>query len=197
MLRWYRYPAKCYPNFALITLDLLSDKKKRGHKQKPGSSEAGAAAAVSEGEDKLRRIFAAHPLKVRYAADLGIEKVCLTHNVHKGLITLAFWMCSLDVRFTVECVFDVIFEFLTLKITLKTHHPHKAVIGRLKRTFSGHLRFAFSLSFCACFLCARLRTITRLSADYCIERTKMRAKNASENGLLGDDYKCVLVSWRF
>jgi hypothetical protein len=26
-------------------------------------------------------------------------------------ITLAFWKCSLDVRFTVECVFDVIFGF--------------------------------------------------------------------------------------
>jgi hypothetical protein len=24
-------------------------------------------------------------------------------------ITLAFWMCSMDVRFPVECVFDVIF----------------------------------------------------------------------------------------
>jgi hypothetical protein len=27
----------------------------------------------------------------------------------------------LDVRFTVKCVFDVIFEFLTLKMTSKTH----------------------------------------------------------------------------
>jgi hypothetical protein len=34
-----------------------------------------------------------------------------------GSITLAFCMCSLDVRFTVECVFDVIFEFSTLKMT--------------------------------------------------------------------------------
>jgi hypothetical protein len=31
--------------------------------------------------------------------------------LNKGSITLAFWMCSLDVRFTVECVFDVIFRF--------------------------------------------------------------------------------------
>jgi hypothetical protein len=32
-----------------------------------------------------------------------------------GSITLAFWMCSFDVRFTVKCVCNVIFEFLTLK----------------------------------------------------------------------------------
>jgi hypothetical protein len=37
----------------------------------------------------------------------------------KGSITLAFFMCSLDVHFTVACVFGVIFEFFTLKITLK------------------------------------------------------------------------------
>jgi hypothetical protein len=30
-------------------------------------------------------------------------------------------MCSLDERLTVECVFDVIFELLTLKMTSKTH----------------------------------------------------------------------------
>jgi hypothetical protein len=40
---------------------------------------------------------------------------------HSGGITLAFWMCSLDVRFTLECVFDVIFEFLTLNMTSKMY----------------------------------------------------------------------------
>jgi hypothetical protein len=30
-------------------------------------------------------------------------------RTRKGSITLAFWMCSLDVRFLVECVFNVIF----------------------------------------------------------------------------------------
>jgi hypothetical protein len=30
-------------------------------------------------------------------------------------------MCSLDVRSTIECVFNVIFEFLTLNILSKTH----------------------------------------------------------------------------
>jgi hypothetical protein len=30
-------------------------------------------------------------------------------------------MCSLDVRFTVACAFDVIFELSKLKMTLKTH----------------------------------------------------------------------------
>jgi hypothetical protein len=36
----------------------------------------------------------------------------IDYNCHlsKGSITLAFWMCSLNVRFTVECVFDVIFS---------------------------------------------------------------------------------------
>jgi hypothetical protein len=34
-------------------------------------------------------------------------------------------MCSSDVRFTVECLSDVIFEFWTLKMTLKTHSTQK------------------------------------------------------------------------
>jgi hypothetical protein len=34
-------------------------------------------------------------------------------------------MCSLDVRFTVKCVIDVIFEFSTLKMTLNTHSTRK------------------------------------------------------------------------
>jgi hypothetical protein len=29
--------------------------------------------------------------------------------IYSGSITLAFWMCSLNVRFTVECFFNVIF----------------------------------------------------------------------------------------
>jgi hypothetical protein len=33
-------------------------------------------------------------------------------------------MCSLDVHFSVECVFNVIFEFLTLKMISKTHLTH-------------------------------------------------------------------------
>jgi hypothetical protein len=45
------------------------------------------------------------------------------------------WMCSLDVRFTVACVFDVIFEFSTLKITLKTH-------STVKRTSKLHIQNA-------------------------------------------------------
>jgi hypothetical protein len=46
----------------------------------------------------------------------------------KGSITVAFWMCCLDVRLTVECVFNVIFEFLTLKITSKTHSTVKGKV---------------------------------------------------------------------
>jgi hypothetical protein len=42
-----------------------------------------------------------------------------------GSITLAFRMCSLNVRFPVACVFKVIFKFLTLKMTLKTHSTEK------------------------------------------------------------------------
>jgi hypothetical protein len=34
---------------------------------------------------------------------------------------LAFWMCSLDVRLSVKCVFNVIFSVKNLKITSKTH----------------------------------------------------------------------------
>jgi hypothetical protein len=37
----------------------------------------------------------------------------------KGSITLAFWMCSLDVRFLVECVFDVILSVQTQKLHQK------------------------------------------------------------------------------
>jgi predicted membrane protein len=37
----------------------------------------------------------------------------------------AFWMCSSDVRFTVQCVFNVIFKFSTLKMTSKTHMTRK------------------------------------------------------------------------
>jgi hypothetical protein len=37
--------------------------------------------------------------------------------VIKGSITLAFWMCSLNVRFTVACVFDVIFSVKNSKLT--------------------------------------------------------------------------------
>jgi hypothetical protein len=38
------------------------------------------------------------------------------------LHALALWMCSLGERFTVACIFDVIFEFSTLKMmTLETH----------------------------------------------------------------------------
>jgi hypothetical protein len=44
-------------------------------------------------------------------------------------------MCILDVRFTVECVFDVIFEFLTLKMTSKTHYT-------VKRTSKLHIQNA-------------------------------------------------------
>jgi hypothetical protein len=34
-------------------------------------------------------------------------------------------MCSLDVCFSVACVFNIIYEFLTLKITPKTHSTEK------------------------------------------------------------------------
>jgi hypothetical protein len=44
-------------------------------------------------------------------------------------------MCSLDVRFSVECVFNVIFSVKNLKITLKTHATGK-------RTFKLHIRNA-------------------------------------------------------
>jgi hypothetical protein len=46
-----------------------------------------------------------------------------------------FWMCSLDVRFTVACVFGVNFEFKILKITLKTHET-------VKRTSKLHIQNA-------------------------------------------------------
>jgi hypothetical protein len=44
-------------------------------------------------------------------------------------------MCSLDVRFTVTCVFDVILDFSTLKMTLKTH-------STVKRTSKLHIQNA-------------------------------------------------------
>jgi hypothetical protein len=47
-------------------------------------------------------------------------------GLHQGSISLAFWMCSYDVRFTVECVLNVIFELSTLKITSKTHSTVKS-----------------------------------------------------------------------
>jgi hypothetical protein len=53
----------------------------------------------------------------------------------KGSITLAFWMCILNVRFTVACVFNVIFEFLTLQMTSKTH-------ATVKRTPKLHIQNA-------------------------------------------------------
>jgi hypothetical protein len=65
----------------------------------------------------------------------------LTHGTKQvdtalnGLITLAFYMCSLEVRFTVECVFDDIFEFSTLKMTSKTH-------STVKRTSKLHIQNA-------------------------------------------------------
>jgi hypothetical protein len=54
-----------------------------------------------------------------------------SETVPRGSITIAFWMCSLGVRFTVECVFDVFFEFLILKITLKTHSTVKRTSKQL------------------------------------------------------------------
>jgi hypothetical protein len=50
----------------------------------------------------------------------------------EGLITLAFWMCSLDVCFTVACVFDVIFSVQNSKMTLKMH-------ATVKRTSKTHV----------------------------------------------------------
>jgi hypothetical protein len=44
-------------------------------------------------------------------------------------------MCSLDVHFTVACVFDVIFSVKNSKFTLKTH-------ATVKRTFKLHIRNA-------------------------------------------------------
>jgi hypothetical protein len=45
--------------------------------------------------------------------------------IYLGLITLAFWMRSLDVRFTVECVFDIIFSVENLIVTSITHSTVK------------------------------------------------------------------------
>jgi hypothetical protein len=53
----------------------------------------------------------------------------------KGSITLAFWMCSFDVRFPVECVFNVNFSVKNLKITSKMHATEK-------RTSKLHIRNA-------------------------------------------------------
>jgi hypothetical protein len=39
----------------------------------------------------------------------------------KGLIRFAFWICSLDERFTVECVFNGIFIIDNSEMTWKTH----------------------------------------------------------------------------
>jgi hypothetical protein len=44
-------------------------------------------------------------------------------------------MCSLDVRFTVECVFNVIFGVKNLKMTTKTH-------ATVKRTSKLHIQNA-------------------------------------------------------
>jgi hypothetical protein len=38
-----------------------------------------------------------------------------------GSITLAFSMCSLDLRFTVECLFNVIFSVENSETTSTTH----------------------------------------------------------------------------
>jgi hypothetical protein len=39
--------------------------------------------------------------------------------------SLAFWMCSFDVRFAVECVFYVIFSVKNSKMTSKSHSTGK------------------------------------------------------------------------
>jgi hypothetical protein len=48
----------------------------------------------------------------RFLLALGVDYTCVLY-VH------------LDVRFTVKCLYDVIFEFSTLKMTLKTHWTRK------------------------------------------------------------------------
>jgi hypothetical protein len=58
---------------------------------------------------------------------------------NKGSITLAFWMCSLDVRFTVACVFNVIFEFSTLN-TLHVRIPIRFPIRFAAHTISHSIR---------------------------------------------------------
>jgi hypothetical protein len=62
------------------------------------------------------------------------------------MIALAFWMCSLDMRFSVECVFNVIFSVKNSKMTLKTHLTKKctsklhiqnaSVINPLRATYT-------------------------------------------------------------
>jgi hypothetical protein len=53
----------------------------------------------------------------------------------KGLITFAFLMCTLDVRFWVECLSDVIFSVKNSKMTLITHSTEK-------RTTKHHIKNA-------------------------------------------------------
>jgi hypothetical protein len=58
-----------------------------------------------------------------------------THIQSKGSITLAFWICSLGNRFTIACVFNVIFSIENEKNTLKTY-------ATVKRTPKLHIQNA-------------------------------------------------------
>jgi hypothetical protein len=64
----------------------------------------------------------------RFKPGTNSTKIGLTFSFAKGSITRAFWMRSLDVRFIVECVFSVIVEFFTRKVTSKTHIQNASVI---------------------------------------------------------------------
>jgi hypothetical protein len=79
----------------------------------------------------------------------------------KGSITLAFWMCSLDVRFTVACVFNVnvIFSVENSKMTLKTH-------ATVKRTSMLHVQNAmYKNNYLACLLSWFSTRVVRISSS--------------------------------
>jgi NAD(P)-dependent dehydrogenase (short-subunit alcohol dehydrogenase family) len=62
--------------------------------------------------------------------NLLLDKIKVSvQYMYLTLITFAFLMCSLDARFWVKCVFDVILVPKTQKMTLNTH---PTVIGTSK-----------------------------------------------------------------
>jgi hypothetical protein len=81
--------------------------------ERGGDDAAGDAAALQR-QGTVLRVITAQAQVVNPLQELS------------GSITLAFWMCSLDVLgFTVENVFHVIFIVNNSKMTLKTHSTVK------------------------------------------------------------------------
>jgi hypothetical protein len=78
--------------------------------------------------------------------------------IAKGWITLAFWMCSLDVRFTVECAFDVIFSDKNSKIRSKTH-------SKVKRPSKLHGSITLAFWMCSFDVCFTVKCVFNVIFD--------------------------------